>query len=298
MGSKLVGLLLFVLVSAAMASGSHAAVSLEAYSSSAVAKTGQDGSVLYSASEGHTGSPSGASENNSVDEAPAFDSSGALGLATPEAWTTASGGAPGANGSLAIGNASLLYYGEVTGPVDQLVQVTISAGAFTQAGTKDDDPASPRSPFHQGAYGLAYVQFNIFDPSYYNLDFELKACSDTRSAHCSEVGVLGPPWGPSDIWFTETAFIPSNVEFAFSLGAQAATTGDSFASAKADPEIVIAPSYSDNFSVQLSPGVGNSSFDAVPEPGAWLLAICGLGLVGLKLREERLHLAKTLASRA
>src|SRR5580693_2831638 len=89
-----------------------------------------------------------------------------------------------------------------------------------------------------------------------------------------------------------TTYVPSDQLIGVLLYAYSISVSDqlfrySFDSAMVDPSFMIDPAFlteNPSFSLQFSPGVGNSPPSGVPEPAAWVTILVGVGYVGAGLR--------------
>jgi hypothetical protein len=197
-------------------------------------------------------------------------------LATPypalSAYATASLSGDSAESSHAGAAATLSYSFEISGQ-DGDVSATISA-----RGSASDGAAGSAI-----GGGIAYLQIYSGSDVLVN-DY---ACAGSGEYACA-------PDESSAIFLNQSFSLVANQYYTIYMSiaadadateAYASSSSEASASAYLDPYIVIDPSYASDYSLYVTPGIGNAA--AAPEPAAWALLLLGVGVLGADLRTRR-----------
>lgn len=192
------------------------------------------------------------------------------GTPSPFVNGTASAISSGGGAQALVESNGIEYYFEVVGPVGISVPIIVTASAgfsydVTNGGTIE---------------GVAIVALNG------NSAFE-QACVASFSGGC-EVGVPGQ--FSTEDHTSITSDEEDSLELVLNLQAsQLGTSGEAILSGFIDPVITIDPTFADasEFQLLFSPGVGNSSATAVPEPSSLFLLVTALAGIGLFFRRHR-----------
>jgi hypothetical protein len=165
--------------------------------------------------------------------------------------------------------ASINYYAEVVGPADYVPVDMQYSGQWSQTGPDPETFGYAYDAiFSDGGYGGLVAGGTVF-----------RSDMDSSNVFSGSISYLSPTYAP----------------FKISLSTQviAGEYNGSSAYLRLDPTLFIDPSfasvdpnYLQDYSIILSSGIGNAP-DAVPEPGAWMLLLAGMGILGVATRCKR-----------
>ena len=202
-------------------------------------------------------------------------SAGVVTLATPYPALSASASATLSGNTAETSNAgaaaTLIYSFEIAGP-DGNVPTTISATGSTSYGAAGG----------AGSEGIAILSI----ASTSGLLVSDTACAGNDPMTC-------PPAEGSTIALNQSFSLVANQYYSVYLSiaadadvyqSNAYTGSQASASAYIDPYIVIDPGYTADYSLSVTPGIGNAA--AAPEPPAWSLVILGFGAIGAAMRRR------------
>jgi hypothetical protein len=192
-----------------------------------------------------------------------------------------------------FGTASLIYFFSVNGPANTLVPLDINLTfQATALNTSVGGAASA-------------IQFSLYQN---NASFSFQGVNYTNTGYNEAnicLGVMNPCYGAPGLnggWlnFLGTPGVPQGVSGLLQMNVMSNTavevdqwsttdlvqgsgTGAPYTSSGLDPFISIDPSFTDanEFSIALSPGVGNGDIAPVPLPSSIWLAVSGLAGLGL-----------------
>ena len=170
-----------------------------------------------------------------------------------------------------LGSSSeLIYEAQVTGPAGTQVPVNFaSTGSASSSGAGLSESAFFLDALPAGGFAYQFI-----------------ACSDSQNPNaCSQIGSPNSSFNVTQQLLL-TPGVPVEI-FLLASSGSFDTPGNSFASAQVDPYIYIDPSFAnaDQYSIEVSAGVGNSP-PPVPEPSTLaLLGTGALGLVGVARRK-------------
>lgn len=174
------------------------------------------------------------------------------------AFSYASGGAWGG------AEANLIYYVSIVGPLNVYIPITISGQATASS----------------NSYGYAQSQVQI--APVYTTNLFVNAISNTHGSH-TQITTFD-----SHVDVLSNSVIQVNLqtiagEDAYSIF----NTGN--ASATADPIFTIDSGFalSNQFSVVMSPGVGNSPVSSVPESSTWAMMMLGFAGIGFAAYRQK-----------
>jgi hypothetical protein len=120
-----------------------------------------------------------------------------------------------------------------------------------------------------------------------NTSAGLTICSSGCGAGVGETGFTGvlQVSALSGTIYTDAIHLEIDV-----IGALGGTSDFDGGMASADPYIFVPPAYASEYSIEVSPNIGNVPMGTVPEPATWAMLLVGLAaLAGLRYHREAAH---------
>ena len=200
--------------------------------------------------------------------------------------------------SAGFGTASLLYQLSVNGPANTVVpldiNLTLQATALNTALGGADSAIS--FALYQNNASFSFQGVNYTNTGYNNVNLcfgVMNPCYGAPGLNGGFLNFLGAPGVPQGISGILKINVMSNTavsvdQFSYADVAQGSGAGVPYASSGLDPFISIDPSFADasQFSIALSPGVGNGDMSPVPLPSSTWLLVSGLAGLGLFRRRR------------
>jgi hypothetical protein len=173
------------------------------------------------------------------------------------------------------GAAATLYYSfEISGPAGNVPTIISATGsASTEAGGS--------------AVGGAIAILEIYSTS--GILFSDTACSGEGEYACA-AGEIGTIALDQDFSLVANQYYNVYMSIAadgFASQLYSVASSQASGAASLDPYILIDPTFADagDYSLYVTPGIGNAT--ATPEPAAWTMTLAGLGMLGATLRLRR-----------